>query len=181
MSKRFGRNQKRKLKKEIEELKNTIEVGRKLCNNAMKHNEVLTLRVQRLDRSIKDIASILGKNFAGLNANDIRIDSKFLPKIFQVVVPDRFDNNLDSMMSEDIATGVMQLLNLPVITGEVMNSLMGDIHFILESENGHVGYAISRETLSRMPIDYLTNKIAKIMAVKYKHMISGAKNERDTV
>lgn len=146
MSKRFGRNQKRKLKAQVERLEKEHVAARNTVG-------WYTKRVYELERERDNVMRCLGVTFVGLD-------------------PALLDYELSKWAD---GRGQFQYMS-PLDTRETMHLLdykvddqrwpQQEMHFRFRLADREVGYAISGRALysTRVPADYLAEQMAREMA-----------------
>ena len=136
MSKRFGKNQKRKLNSEIEALKKQVEYWKKAKAD--------TDRQGRDDReTICYVAKIFGQHFAGLEPVMEMVQR--IPRthrIAEVSVSD-FGSYRDVKFCVDRSLRIIELR--PMEVKKTVDQLRKEVHIFLQTPSGEVAYAMSNE------------------------------------
>lgn len=165
MSNRFGRNQKRAMKLQIENASAALQMERGITR---------TMR-QRLDEQasvIRLVADVLGPNFVGLPPEEMRVESGMqeIQVIKRESMPVRAYS--DDQVMRAVHSSVLRL-EMHALSADV-DRLRGDIHFRYISRSGQVGYAISRETWASLPesarFEIAHREIARDMARVYSQV-----------
>jgi hypothetical protein len=158
MSKRFGRNQKRKMKEQIETA-NAI-AGRE---SELRHE--LEMIGDRNRRIVKDTARILGNYFISLEPSTK--DVRYIHQLIEGIrIPKKQSISFDLTKDFDTlqqAFFVEQVL--PVIYGSThRDDLMDRIHYRIEYKGKKVGYALDQKSMDIIPNDLLIDRIARTVA-----------------
>jgi hypothetical protein len=171
MSKRFGRNQKRKMRERIAELETDRDRWKK------RHDEVRMLG-QRDRLIVKETADVLGSHFITMDPDNAEIRD-----IDQVAhgwrVPIMQDLPLSPLEPGAMTCRKFMERVLPVLHGSVIaNDLRGEVHIRFKYDGEIVGYSISRRALLMMPQKYAVEKIATEMA---RYLVGHLKDVRKGV
>ena len=163
MSKRFGRNQKRRMREQIEALEKDL------------HNHKCWLYQERQlaarnRQIVAETAEVLGRDFMTLNPieQEVRDLNALMPN-WRVHIPGaqsyRFDqNDREPQYGEFVETV------LPVLLGSIRFShLCHRVHIEFTYAGKHVGYAIATDSLLQLPRAWAVRRIANEMA---KQLIS---------
>jgi|SRR6185312_4237667 len=170
MSKRFGRNQKRKLREEAQRYKEALDLQGKLVRHLFnEHDEDV--------HTLQQVRRVLGEHTALLTPK-IEHEAK-PPKWRESINLAKFDahavNNIlngDQPCQMDLHSQVLWMLNFV----EEHDVLTDAVHLGFHWKDGRVGYAISQEAMMCLPEDMLVEQIADSMA---KIMISYFKSKGD--
>lgn len=157
MSKRFGRNQKRAMLQKI----SVLEV--KLRSEAM-DSRLLRRKCEEYADAIKITAQVLGKNFVGLQPEELMISSPDQDCRIPVMRP------IGSCTPEMLMQNILTLRNSKF--SGVLDRLRDCVHFRYRTAGGEIGYSISRETWSMLPeasryeiaLREVTREMAKFLA-----------------
>ena len=168
MGKRFGRNQKRKLKSEIEVLKQQLQ-GYKFALESQ--NEFLKIEKEKsasLGDTVERVAKVLGQNFIALPAKDCIDKYATMYDRAQILLADRHtpdykrEQLLPAIVNECI--GELELHKAQAC----FDDLYGAVHMRYHSPEGEVRYSMSRtawENLSdEVLFDMLHKEISRSMA-----------------
>ncbi len=131
MAKRFGRNQRRRMRQQIDELDKAFQLQTALIRHLRLKNE------QDAD-TIRQVAAVLGKHFAGLPA-----ESTLVSNVISVLqIPTYRQEELLSSLDNDLASRVSYTLNtLDVYWAELRgDELSHQQHVIVSTPTGRVGY-----------------------------------------
>lgn len=160
MSKRFGRNQKRRMRQQIEQLEKDLHNHK--C--WMYQERQLNARNREI---VAETAQVLGHYFMTLDPMEQEVrDLDALIHGWRVHFPGRLD-------CADAATGYEQQQQrarfmevvLPVLYGSVFADKLGQHIHIRFTYAGHdVGYAIRLESLRMLPHDVAVRRISQEMA-----------------
>lgn len=163
MSKRFGRNQKRKLKNQIEECQNakamTDGLNRWLSERHHQDVEIL----QNVTRVLGDNHALLPPKIQASNENSTDAPSRFTIARFEL--PSSMPPGDGPITDSAIYHNVMNALSLVKRYDEVTNYT----HVEFKYKDGKVGYAISESALHQMPEDILIGMVSKEMAKMLVH------------
>jgi hypothetical protein len=164
MSKRFGRNQKRKLMMQLE--MQSIGVEMHLALVAEQRATIGMLRT-----TISDVAHILGPNFVGLPAVSRAVSE----------LRDRYRMPTNMRMSDVMATlddrDASSLMTMAVFDLEnhradgVLDQLRDCVHINLVHGSGKACYSISREALRRVDADQLARHYAPMIAREMAELV----------
>ncbi|MFW0778512.1 MAG: hypothetical protein ACN2B6_12425 [Rickettsiales bacterium] len=157
MSKRFGRNQKRKLKNEIQELKGDVQKHRVRADR----NESLVWRaryiIETLNRVNPDSAIFDPVRSISSGANRIHPYRK--PRFYSA----------DSG-TKPVCDHMLKTINLNNLEVEIENSDLADaVHFYVKVGD-RVGYALSNEALRIMPIEILAKMVSEQISAELKRI-----------
>lgn len=143
MSKRFGRNQKRKMVDALTLLQGEVyrfEGAYKMADGLSKRQGEL-LRLQH--ESLELVARVLGKHFYGLPAIQHRVDQHQrnyrLPK--QIPLEDFMRTTSHEEFSDMVSMAVHQLEAISVRAD--LDALKDNVHIKMETPDGRVSYAVS--------------------------------------
>ena len=158
MSKRWGRQRKRKAVLAIK----SLEAG-----NALLRRE----KVASQDL-MSDCIRVLGPNFAGLPVQTISSsicgDHLRIPQM-------PLDQNVSCMSGRDLANNLAHTVHeIGVMRSEVQhNKLQQAVHFrVRHPETGEISYCISREAMEDMPPDILIKRISAEIAEQFSRALS---------
>lgn len=141
MSRRYGRNQKRRARAEIAQLEQrTTELQAGMRSQ--------TLEISRQQSQLNDVARIMGTNFIGLQPALRMFSDKHLPDWFRAHVQG------GAVMMHTMRTHITTAPDRPDYMMHFRATLMDEV----------VGYAISECALRDGPEDYLVRCIAEEMA-----------------
>lgn len=147
MSKRFGRNQKQKMRQQIEQAK-------KLASVSARYYKEVSMLAETNRQIVSDTAKVLGKHFITMDPQDIAIR-----KLDALMPFWRTD-----IMSE-ASPAVFLSIALPVLRGTVVaEKLQQMTHIRFTYGNHQVGYSITEQALMAMPEDEAVRCIAHNMA-----------------
>lgn len=168
MSKRFGRNQKRKLKQELENQKEALEMANGLNAYLSKNND------KNID-TLRQVRSILGEHTALLDPQTQIIEAGPGSDLIELARVARNQNMFaypgDQAINDyNLHRDVLYLLNF-VKHDDPLNLAT---HLEFRYKDGRVGYAISEFAMQNLPEDLLTGQIANEMA---KMLVQGYKEK----
>ncbi|WP_288365524.1 hypothetical protein [uncultured Marinobacter sp.] len=162
MSKRFGRNQKRKMREQLA-----------ACRA---QNRQLQALMQRNKRIVEDTAEVLGNHFLTLDPYciEVRTLDSVLPN-WRVPIMDSNSHFMGAQGVPEMATFMEHVL--PVLRGGSFQDLQGRQHFRFTVSGHAAGYAIDltalRQAPDRIGTRYLTIEIAEQLAY---HMMKSINN-----
>jgi len=170
MSKRFGRNQKRKLLENIDFLntisenqsKTIIEQGRTVLNFG-KDVELLRKQMYENEYIVQETKRIFGQYFIALKPETVNLNTKDLPPEFAFHIQQDFECMDFRASGNDSSANLMRTYKyLQTTKGKAYKEeLRGMVHFYLQSTKGEVGYCIDWQMRKTMPEKYLIEFIAK--------------------
>lgn len=159
MSKRYGRQQKRKAALEIETLNEAVQ-------RAIDKNMVLQMLSARNSQIVKDTARVLGPNFITLDAESVRQSNPLVERWRTSAYEE-----LNVASVEDCAqycAEAFRVLDLPVMGFKSMRDEMrGQVHYRIKYDRIQVGYAIQMQTLQHMPKDVAVRTIMREMVEQF--------------
>jgi hypothetical protein len=149
MGKRYGRQQKRKARAEIERLEQRVSL--------------LRYSGERNRDIVHETARVLGSHFATLDVTVIDQGNP-VPEWWQVLQKEGIDFRAPSASAEycEKALSVLRIPSMRIMTD--LDSLQRCMHFKLSYAGKAVGYAIEEATLRNMPKDYAVRRIAENIA-----------------
>ncbi len=160
MSKRFGRNQKRALRKEIELKDGQIDQGQR-------DYRIIASRYERAKSSLYDVGRILDQHFLGFDPEDIQTHH---PSIRMQRMEEAGITPIGAGYIENMTP--VYINELQYLTTKAREELNGMIHIrVHHPETGALGYAISRQTMEIMPSDLFIERISKELALQLRKEI----------
>lgn len=166
MSKRFGRNQRRRARDRIKELECAITMDRELLRYT-------TEKKARLEREIEDAKRIVG-----------RMSVLFEPEPRRLDGPARSPMHLftqSAVMNEPRAFfhAKSETVPLPVMLSRVHRDIFSRaIHCKVTFDDGQWGYAISQDAVLAMPEDVLIQRVTQHLAMTIGRNLAELKPER---
>lgn len=160
MSKRFGRNQKRKLMQQLKDQNEAIQ--------SLEHQvKASDSRKAKLEWCIDTVRRTFGEFFAGLPASTL--DVTYLPESWRIPF---MDSRPREMEIRTASGGIMDVPKAVARVSEVMlhtamfrsqvDKLSRAVHVqIRVGSTGELRYAISDETIRHMPVDVLAHNMAE--------------------
>lgn len=154
MSKRFGRNQKRKMRAE---LANAVEAHRLECELS----RYLRLKGERDASTVKRVANVLGEHFAALDPKTLMVDRliHFLKLPMARRTPFSFDQCSDFCEPVEISISELET-NWMELKGDVLTRQQ---FVLLQSPCGDIGYALSEGALMQSNADHLAKEVTDSM------------------
>lgn len=154
MSKRFGRNQRRALREEVEKYVKAHEMDRALLGRQRQQIETLTA-------AMRTVANELGQHFFGLPPVQRDVNRVF--DIYRLPKPIAAETLMFIEGAELCALVEHAVYNLSVMTASVeRDRITGSVHIMLETPDGKRFYAVSesawdslRRDKSRMAQQFL--------------------------
>lgn len=178
MGKRFGRNQKRKLKSEMEVLKQQLQG----CEFALQsQNEFLKLEKQKnevLYETVNLTAEVLGKNFISLPAKDIVTDYVNAVDNLRVMLPNREEYRYSQPLK--LANTVKDCVaELELHKAQAcFDDLYNMVHMRYHSPEGEVRYSMSRMAWENLSNDALFSILHKEISRSMANVILELREER---
>lgn len=155
MSKRFGRNQRRRMRAEVENLKQAMQMDRALLRRQRS-------TIERQAEVITRVSDILGEHFAGLEPKDMQVN-----EIRDIPMPVRRGAEIFAFTNGPIEGLAEQLVMLESIAPEIgVDPLQQRMHVYLRTRRGDVAYGITEEAMMSMPRQHLVKHIA-VMTASY--------------
>lgn len=149
MSKRFGRQQKRKLQQRIRDLEMAHQMDRGLMDHMRE-------KIGRYERTIERTARVLGEYFVTLDPAEIELRS--LNKLADEwrVEHINYSHHRSSFSvasaSDFVEKAMIEIQLLPVLKCEsFLDSLHGALHFRFTFNGKQAGYAISQSAIMQQP------------------------------
>jgi hypothetical protein len=160
MSKRYGRNQKRQAKSDLQNME----------RRSVRAEESLKLtkwHVRSLEDQLHGVSQILDKHFMGFDPVEIRtgrIDSIRIEKLQSIGAPIIGQASPIEMMP-------YYAHELHCMTTEVLDDAFGDsIHVrVRHQETGQLGYAITKRAMKEMPKEVFIRTVSREMAMQLRH------------
>jgi hypothetical protein len=148
MSKRFGRQQKRKLNATIAELETRLA-------DVKKQYRGLAERAARNVQIVEDTARLFGEHFITLDPDDMELDTlRELGDEYRTAVRDlpSFGRITCPVTSDYAERTLLAIQSLPVLKCEsYVNQLRHVIHYRFTFNGTVAGYAVSQEAISQQP------------------------------
>lgn len=167
MSKRFGRNQRRRLRQEIENLRLSDNMHRGLLVHQRE-------KINELDQFVRDVVEIVGE-ISAVNPTPARQNGFSLSNTSSFQLPPYERSNFNSL--EDPAQqSVVRLVTMDVLETKVEEGVLSDaIHFHVRLGNNKVVYAISKPAVAMLPrrvlIDRFHSEISRQLAIELVRII----------
>ena len=167
MSKRFGRNQKRKINLQLAAVKS---ISARIAGNLDRSEEQRRgqrAEIVQLEESIKLTAAILGDAFIGLppESYDMRVLRERFGNEFLIHKQGKAEFHVTSMPVTVAASFVETCLHLPIMDTKVfLDKLVNQVHVRLEFEGKHLTYAVSLDALKGAPKEYIVQRVSKELA-----------------
>lgn len=146
MSKRFGRNQRRKLRAEMEVIKTELSRAHERARQDHLRDEALELTAQ-----------VLGRNFPTLPTQTMRIRGEMLPRI--PVYRDPMRTTRDNAMYVMEALDLIQLE--PIKAQSVIDRLRSQMMLYVEYPGGEVALGLSRGAFTHWPVEQAAHQVAQ--------------------
>lgn len=166
MSRRFGRNQRRRAREALAQVTHSLDMERqgRLMAEAMARESIA--RARTLKDLLGDFASRVGR-YAIAEGVPAKFASEWLDRQpnFRLPVMPEFDagamfTNASMYDTMSICDEVMRVLDVRV----VRDHMKRDMHVRLYFDEHRVGYAISDHAVRHMPRDALIDRISREMA-----------------
>ncbi|HXU78614.1 MAG TPA: hypothetical protein VN794_18705 [Methylomirabilota bacterium] len=158
MSRRFGRNQKRKLREAITVAEQQIQLVRHLRGNAERE-------LAEANAQLEAVRYSLGKNFAALKPEIREVDRLDLQPVYNLWLKEPYMPFAPSGML-DITSAVQQQVALQVLLDHepFVDKLRNQVHIRFTFGDEPVGYGISRFALMDQDRRWLEQTIATEIA-----------------
>lgn len=159
MSKRFGRQQKRKLRAEISELEKSLSI----LENRYKR---LDYRAQDMADQIYEAKCILGHNSAFFKPESISVITA-MGETRQYNIPTMQAASISYQHSSDFAMSHVPLTHVPldVLATHVREDYARQcVHVVLSHPDGSSSYAVTKEALHSIPARQIKEHIAMSLA-----------------
>ncbi len=147
MSRRYGRNQKRRARLEIERLERQVSGWGEAYSR-----DVPMLRNEntRLRRLFADVRDALGPNFVGLAPEEV------VRRTWELAAPDDFRKN--------VGGGIVTMRTMAYESFDRSDAPQHQLHFRVQLAGHRVGYALSEPALRHTPARFLAMNIAHELA-----------------
>lgn len=156
MSRRHGRNRKRKDALEIKTLNECV-------TNQITKISLLHMSLARNKRIVENTARVLGPHFIALDPEVIRQGNPHLE--YWRTTPFEDFNYFSAEDSSNFVNEVIRTLELPVMGFKAMrDELRSEMHFRIMYKDKYVGYAIKDSDLRNMPKEVAIDIISREMA-----------------
>lgn len=175
MSKRFGRNQKRAMRKQMAELENKVQHLRSITSKQRSEKRVFISKLLKARRTLELVAEVLGPNFVGLEPPTIEVSH----------IPDYWNiPKLDTIRSYDwqLMDHVAQEINL-IETNRltiVDRPFMEGVSIRLTTKEGDIAFGLSQELWHKLNDKTLGEVLHReISHILTKSLINRRNNKRD--
>lgn len=170
MAKRFGRNQRRRMREElaakaveIEGLGQTVDLEKRKFAALWEMNE-------KQDRVIRRTARLLGENFIGLAPKERLSLQLITGEVIRIPVPADVPSYLTPFDAIDAMSMVLDRVEIGASNGSVsLDYLRQHVDVIYRTPAGDVGYGFGRNTFHGVPVRYAAERIANAMA---EHLVN---------
>lgn len=168
MSRRFGRNQKRAMR-------NQIQLQEKLLEQHIEHISSLNHDLRQANEVINLTAEVLGEHFATLPVQTAEV--KEIRERYEY--PKRQTSRYSfGGMNPVISAVQYSLCYIDTYQADAkVDELSGAVHMRYESISGDVAYGVSEEAWRRLPEEILVNKFAEQIATKMATVLVRAKKK----
>ena len=157
MSKRFGRNQRRKARQELAAAKAALERYR-IDTEGTKHVlEHVMLEKLNLERVVQDITEMLPAGSALLPPKKVIFADLNREAYSSIAVP---------------CIGGMFVERIPVAVASIKNDVNFGVHFYVNFGQNRFAYAISKQALEMMPLHRFKDVIAKNLGRQFADLIA---------
>lgn len=163
MSKRFGRNQKRKLKTEVVGLKNQV-------SGLTKDKDWYYKNTSQYKQALDDIRGYLGKYFSGLPPQELSVlEDHICFDSFRIAA-----HSFHKAYHEDplaLADSICQILHLDVASVELFkDKIRGSVHVTLRTNKGDLRYAFAEEVIVGMDQEVLERHLSRVFSQELKKL-----------
>lgn len=156
MGNRFGRNQKRRMRKEISDLQEAYVRECKLL-------EHMSYSLSVLKEEIDDAKRILSRNSIAFKPSDVYVNDIY-NHTFRYPRSEIFDYSLIADSSK-IDSLTFRNVDLPVMAASVdQDKFANNQHFMVRYGNRKYGYAISEQALKMMPKEQMIKTVSCAIA-----------------
>lgn len=157
MSKRFGRNQRRKLREQAENLSAALlrEQG------ILRHQSGI---IERQKESLEAVASTLGSYFSGLPAKTLEVDQLLRQIRLPAPIPLGKLAFRPSEEVEQIVRHAMHVLDC-MAPEHVLDDLRGCMHVKVRTKHGDAAYAVSDMAVRNTPRELLIRQLSEELAI----------------
>lgn len=173
MANRFGRNQRRKMRAQVQEvtLKNTeLQGAINRTNEGLYQQNALLQKhgdkIRRLEKEISDARKVVGHYSVLFPPDTLEMNSKPQDRI-RVHVPPIMDvNSLEYGENYEPTSASFDITELSIMLANVnFDPVKGGQHVIVTFGDGKWGYAMDSQAMKTMPTGYLVESIAKQLAM----------------
>lgn len=176
MSKRFGRNQKRKLNAALKIAQRDLVITSETLA-LVRHNSA------RDAKSVQIMHDLFGDYFMALEPKKVTVSDDVIDSgYFEMVKKEPFDHDsLHQNMFESVSDATFRRLNLDIVESKSFFDFMScRVHVLLETRSGRVAYSATPEAIAGMNSDQLVSCIVGPMCSRlisqFKSMLKGGKN-----
>ena len=158
MSKRFGRNQKRAFRTQVEELKTTIETLKQKMHMDQGLLSLVRSKLGRLEDEIAEAKRIIGERSVLFPPTVVELESMHSHI--------RLPTNQMPIYKYDLHSPIeirQTHVELPVMLTSIQEKFH-EFHCVVDFGKGVWGYAISHESLRKMPPDIAARRISEQLA-----------------
>lgn len=173
MSKRFGRNQKRKLNA-------ALKVAQRDLSIASESLALVRLSAERDANSVKIMHELFGIYCMALEPKKIKVGDEDIDRgYFEMPQLQHFDHeSLLQNIGESISEATFRRLNLQIVESKCFEDFMANkVHLLLETRSGRVAYAATPQAIASMRRDDLVRHIVTPMCSKLISKFKGIKND----
>lgn len=178
MAKRFGRNQKKAMRKQLESLR--IECNHKMVNMAAQHSNILrnkTEEIERLTSTVDLTARILGEHFIALPVKykDVKELLSYYEYHKQQPRSSALYGNTSRLTSfVDLALGYIEVYQAETHIDELSSAM----HMRYSSRSGRVGYGLSQDVWCKLSDDQLIKLLQEQIAVDMAKLLVQERRNR---
>jgi hypothetical protein len=169
VSRRFGRNQKREMRRKIESLATEVAFLKAINEEKTKRIFSQKREIESFNEDFEVLREVLGEYFVGLPPLTIFSDSLTVNRKFQIYEKVSWDN----LNREDFTATVKSLER--VITKAELDDLKGAMHVRVTTPVGDIGYYTDLESMKFLPKDVLIERISKEIAIQLSHSLENLK------
>ena len=160
MSKRFGRNQKRRMRQELESLEKLRTQDRRTIDN-------LRSRIDEHRGFLEYILDLVGPDSI-LNPEPRQLSWLGSGDQMRIPLPGHPLNIWSSSSVEYVQTTIVNALRTRVL----LDRMRGSLHFLASMRNGDVVYALTDEAIATMSAQRLTAVLHKHIARQLAHQLA---------
>lgn len=179
MARRFGRNQKRAMRNQMEQMQ--TDFNNRMLNVTIQNNELLRLQreqIKELANTVDLTAEILGNHFVALPPKNMEVRELRAHYDFHVRPHHKtWDYKDTTNLTNYVHNGLVQL---ETFTADLqIDDLRRMMHMRYSSAKTHVAYGVSEDVFIRMPVERLEDTLLKEIALILSRKIATARSKHE--
>lgn len=179
MARRFGRNQKRAMRNQMEQMQ--TDFNNRMLNVTIQNNELLRLQreqIKELANTVDLTAEILGNHFVALPPKNMEVRELRTHYDFHVRPHHKtWDYKDTTNLTNYVHNGLIQL---ETFTADLqIDDLRRMMHMRYSSAKTHVAYGVSEDVFIRMPVERLEDILLKEIALGLSRKIATARSKHE--